>query len=176
MCMPSERTYCWRFKMKNSFASERAPKHISANMSEAGWSEKRKQEVQPKKLESVGISSTLDTMDTVLEWERSILLRHWRANPRANICAGAEGWIPSGWAASAKAGSVFSGGIQPLGQTQSFFLAAKARNTHNTTRAGSRCKGHFESWESKTQDFFHTISFLCQEPCCFQLCSVRCVV
>lgn len=30
--------------MKNSFVSEQAPEHISANMSEAGWSEKGKQE------------------------------------------------------------------------------------------------------------------------------------
>lgn len=117
--------------MQNSFGSEQAPEPTSANMREAGWSGKGKLESQLKKLESVGISNGHPNGHNghFVELERSIPLSCWRASPRTNICAGAEGWLPSGWAASSRAGSVFPGGIQPLEQKQSLFLAEKARNT-----------------------------------------------
>lgn len=142
-----------------------APERIWAKMSEAGWSENGNRKLNEKMgicwhLQHTGHDGHCAGMREVHPW-------------RANICAGAEGWFPSGWAASARAGAMFPGGIQPLEQMQSHFLAAKARHTAHT---GNRCKDHFESWEGKTQDFVHTISFLCQESCCVPLCSVFCVV
>lgn len=71
-CMPSKRTDCWRLKMKNSFASEQL-----LNASEPRWVKQVDQRMETgnsmKKWESDGICSTLDTMDIVLGWERSIL-------------------------------------------------------------------------------------------------------
>lgn len=69
----------------------------------------------------------------------------------------------------AEPGQWFQEGPSP-GADAEPLLGCKGQ-THCTT------KDHFESWESKTQDFFfHTISFLCQEPCCVHLHSVCCVV
>lgn len=122
MCMPYKRMSCWRFKMKNSFASGQTPAHISANMSEGGWSEKGKQETQQqKKLESFGIPSTLDT--TVLGGEvhpPELLESQAQSQHLCRSWGLAPFWLSRG-----------SGFRRDpaLEQMQSLFLAAKARHT-----------------------------------------------
>lgn len=126
MCMPYKRMSCWRFKMKNSFASGQAPAHISANMSEGGWSEKGKQETQQKKKKNWSLLASPARWTQLCWEERSILLSYWRAKPRANICAGAEGWLPSGWA-----GAVVSGGTQPWSRCRASSWLQRPDTLHN---------------------------------------------
>lgn len=76
-----------------------APERIWAKMSEAGWSENGNRKLNEKMgicwhLQHTGHDGHCAGMREVHPW-------------RANICAGAEGWFPSGWAASARAGECF---------------------------------------------------------------------
>lgn len=61
-----EKNVLLKIQNKEFIRLRAAPEHISNNISEAGWPEKGKQEIQLTNLEYVGISSTLGTMDIVL--------------------------------------------------------------------------------------------------------------
>lgn len=192
-CMHLKRQHWLRLQMKfggqESFISEQ----VSSNMSQLIRVKQASQRRKKRKLKlknTGGISSALDTpvrcyVRTLLGQEMRILLSYWMDMHRVNvygthlytICKLHRSWKLVFFWLSCICQSWVNGFRRDLAFWSRCWATSWLRRpaTHNRTSADNRCTDHFESWESKMQDFFTPFPF-CARNCCFQLHSVGYVV